>query len=441
MIPSATHRSERFWKQLVLPRQLTLAAVLAVASVVIVYGRHGAADAITPADDLSKLGAARDIQFWTPEQKSIGLRNMDKVFATRPIKRSGLVHELPVENTNIDWSKTTYRYKDKNYTIDEYMNQRKVQGLLVLKHGKIVLERYAYGNTPESKWTSWSVAKSMVSSLVGAAIKDGYINSVDDPLTKYLPALKGTAWERNTIKHLLQMSSGVKWDSSKPGIEIYDNRDSDFQKILIDNVAARSAETLFFEVARLPRINEPGKVQHYSTEETYLVGEVVRAATGKDVADYFSEKIWSKMGMDSDGYWLAVADCGHSFGGMCFSGTLRNYARLGLFHMAKGVLPDGTKVLPDGWMEEATSPSASSKEAQTPANSVWEDVRRYGYFWWLRGDGVYGAYGIMGQTISIDPAEDLIFVQHGAWATSGSEEDYGHEFAVKAAITTALKGR
>ena len=105
------------------------------------------------------------------------------------------------------------------------------------------------------------------------------------------------------------------------------------------------------------------------TDETYLVGEVVRAAVGKDVADYLSEKMWSRMGMDSDGYWLALSDSGPAFGGMCFSGTLRDYARLGLFHLAKGTLPDGTKVLPEDWMGQATTPSATSQD--------------YGYFWWL----------------------------------------------------------
>jgi len=406
-------------------RALALALSVAMASAA--CGRHGAADPAGAADDLSRLGAAKDIQFWTPEQKRIGLRNMDKVFATRPIHRSGPVTELSLAPPGIDWSRITYEYKGRTFTIDRYMKDRGVQGLLVLKHGRIALERYVKGNTPATRWTSWSVAKSMVSSLVGAAIQDGHIQSVDDPLTRYLPALKGTAWEANSIRHLLQMSSGVKWDASKPRIEIYDSRDSDFQKILIDNLASRSADTLFTQIAHLPRINEPGTVFHYSTEETYLVGEVVRAAVGKDVADYFSEKMWSKMGMDSDGYWLALSDSGPAFGGMCFSGTLRDYARLGLFHLAKGTLPDGTKVLPEDWMGQATTPSAASQD--------------YGYFWWLGRGGVFEAYGIMGQTISINPGEDLIYVQHAAWADSGQDEDYGHEAALKAAVTAALKGQ
>jgi CubicO group peptidase (beta-lactamase class C family) len=245
------------------------------------------------------------------------------------------------------------------------------------------------------------VAKSLTSMLVGAAIKDGYIKNVDDDVTRYLPVLKGTSYDGVTIRHVLQMSSGVAWN------EDYADAKSDVARI--GAVAAQGGSLgLVTYMGALPRVAEPGTKFNYNTGETHLAGAIVRAAVGNNLSSYASQKIWSKFAMEANGFWMLADEYGAEHAGCCMSATLRDYGRIGLFALRKGVLADGTAVLPADWMKDATTPSPSSPG--------------YGYQWWLNGSGDYGARGIFGQSIQIYEPQNLIIVTHGLWPLATSKE-------------------
>src|SRR3954447_1770716 len=168
----------------------------------------------SPAIGSKSLGPPERILFWTPEQQRVSYPNMDRIFLTREISRGDpKTHPaFPLPVALEDLSKVAFDVAGKHYTIADYLEHNHVAGLLVIHNGKIAYERYALGHTPTSKWTSFSVAKSLTSMLVGAAIKEGYIKDVNDPVTAYLPVLKGTSYEGVTIRQVLQMSSGVGWN-------------------------------------------------------------------------------------------------------------------------------------------------------------------------------------------------------------------------------------
>ena len=320
---------------------------------------------------------------------------------------------LPLLSRPTDFSKLRYRVEETPYSVDQFMERNHVAGLLVLKDGDILLENYGLGNDEDSVWISYSMAKSVTSLLYGAAIADGYISTLDAKVTDYLPAMKGSAYDGATLRHLLQMASGVQWN------ETYSDPNSDVGNYPGGNVV----EMMQFLGAK-PRVAEPGERFNYSTGETDLAGLVLRAAIGNNLSTYLTNKIWENM-MESPAYWATHGYGGGERGGCCIYATLRDYGRLGLFVMNDGVLPDGTRVVPEGWIAESTTPSPASDG--------------YGYFWWLEGDGIFRASGIYGQGIYFNPANDLVIVVLSAW-TAASGGDYGvHRSALFSAIDEFVK--
>ncbi|MYF49092.1 MAG: beta-lactamase family protein, partial [Gammaproteobacteria bacterium] len=156
------------------------------------------------------LHGGEGILFWTPEQQIVGYRAIDDLYPTREIKAGG--HPYPLIPAERDFSTFRYRHEGERRTVDEYMASQRIAGLIAVKDGKVALERYGLGNDADSRWISFSIAKSVVSLLIGAAILDGYIESVDDLVVDYLPRLKGGVYDEVTIRHILQMSSGVAWN-------------------------------------------------------------------------------------------------------------------------------------------------------------------------------------------------------------------------------------
>jgi CubicO group peptidase (beta-lactamase class C family) len=275
-----------------------------------------------------------------------------------------------------------------------FVTDQRVRGVLVLQDGKVRLEHYTSPHHPTTRWNSFSVAKSITSTLVGAAIKDGHIRSLDEPLTRYITALRGSAYDDVTIRQLLTMTSGVKWN------EDYTDVDSDVARMY-----ARAPEPGFdmtvSYVRTLPREAPPGTKWVYKTSETNLVGVLVAEATGKRLADYLSQKIWRPYGMERDAEWM-IDDVGHEQGGCCLAMTLRDFARFGQF-ILDGARVDGSSIVSNGWLREATHTQVS-----TGANSG------YGFQWWTRDDGTFEARGIYGQTLHIDPARHLVIVLNSA---------------------------
>jgi CubicO group peptidase (beta-lactamase class C family) len=369
---------------------------LAVALAVVAGGARAQV-----ALDASKPRAIASILTWSPEQQASGYRTIEKIFKTNTVKRGASVHPLPVAARQID---PTFTYDGKTWTIDEYMKAYRVSGLLVLKDGKIVLEKYGLGRKPTDRWTSFSVAKSVTSTLVGAAIQDGKIKSLNDAVTRYIPELKGSAYEGVTVRQMLMMSSGVKWN------EDYTDPTSDVAKAG-GSVTEPGVNPMVSYLRKLPRAHLPGSTFNYNTGETDLVGVLVSKATGEPLAQYASEKIWRPYGMEQDAIWMTDPG-GQERGGCCISMTLRDYARVGLF-VAGGGVANGKPIVPPTWVAEATRREIDNG---TPPPGG------YGYFWWIRPNDSYEAVGIFGQSVTTFRDQNLIIVQNAAWPHATGKE-------------------
>jgi CubicO group peptidase (beta-lactamase class C family) len=295
-----------------------------------------------------------------------------------------------------------FKSDGKEYDLYDYVSLNRVSGLLVLKDGKIAFETYQLGNTEKTRWMSMSVVKSMTASLIGAAIKDGHIRSIDDMITRYLPELSGTAYDGVSIRNLLQMASGVKWD------ETYTDPKSDRRQMLEVQQAQRPGGVLAL-MARLPRAAVPGAHWNYSTGETHVAGALLRAAVGKPLAEYLSERIWSKFGMESDATWWLESPEGLEVGGSGLSATLRDYVRFGLF-LQDGGKAGGEQILPDGWVKEAGSPKIVGGKSVDYGYMLWPIPNAHGTI----NEGAFEARGIFGQHVYVNPTEKIVIAVWGA---------------------------
>jgi CubicO group peptidase (beta-lactamase class C family) len=387
---------------------------VAVRSILTLLGAVAllAAPCVPAAAETPVPKGGASILTWTPEEQVYGYRNMEKVGPVRVIRRGAHIRPLPLARRRID---PKFTASGKAYDTASYMAAFRASGVLVIKDGRIVLERYGLGRSPNDRWTSFSVAKSLTSTLIGAAIKDGKIKSLDDPVTRYIPELKASAYEGVTVRQLITMTSGVKWN------ETYTDPNSDVAKVGLTQLEPGVNPVVSY-MRRLPREAPPGSKFVYKTGETDLAGILLSNAVGEPMADYLSDKIWRPYGMERDGIWtLDIA--GHERGGCCISMTLRDYGRFGQF-MLDGGKAGGQSVLPSGWIADATSP-----HVKTPP---------YGYFWWLIPGG-YEAEGIFGQTVSIFPKDHLVVVINSAWPAAWSEDIDAARMKYLAAIRAAAR--
>jgi CubicO group peptidase (beta-lactamase class C family) len=337
----------------------------------------------------------------TPDLAAQTFRNIDRLFPSRVIARGHTVSPLPLSATPITTMSCTSA--GRTIDLDEYMRLNRVSGLLVLDHGRIALERYALGAGPQTRWMSMSMAKSITSTLIAIALRDGKITSLDDKVTTYVPALNGSAYDGVTVRNILMMASGVRWN------ETYTDSTSDRRHLLDVQIAQRPGAAIAL-MASLPRAVAPGSVLNYSTGETLVAGEVLRGAVGKSLSEYLSEKIWKPVGMESDATWWLDSPDGHEIGGSGITATLRDYGRFGLFFMRGGVIGRDT-ILPAGWLADAGSPKTLTTGKR----------QAYGYMWWpveaasaSVNDGAFAAQGIFGQWLYINPRQQLVIVQWSA---------------------------
>ena len=349
------------------------------------------------------IGGARDIYDGSlyPDKAVRTYSQTERIFPTRVIKAGSKASPLLQSNQQLTTLKFTS--EGKTYDLPDYIALNRMVGLLVLKDGKIAYEHYDFGVTPNTKWMSMSVAKSFVSTLVGAAIKDGYISSLNDPVTKYLPQLSGSAYEGVSVRDLLMMASGVKWN------ETYTDPSSDRRKLLELQIASNKQGAIFDVMKILPKASEPGKNFNYSTGETVLIGEVVQAATKMSLADYLSKKVWIPVGMQANGLWWLDSSGGHEVGGSGILAVLRDFGRFGQF-ILDGAKVNGQSIVPDGWLADAGSPK--------PITGV-TGKNGYGYQWWTVKpeagkihESVFMGRGI--QYLYINPANNMVIVGLGA---------------------------
>ncbi len=339
----------------------------------------------------------RNVLQWTVEQRDFAFRHLEALPSVtyHTMKRGASVHQFgagPALALNAVDAATPY-------DLDGFMAKQRAVALLVVVDNKQRLERFGMGYGATDRWTSFSVAKSFTSTLLGAAIRDGAIKGVDQPVTDIIPAFKDTAYDGVTIRQILTMTSGVKWN------EDYADPQSDVAKF--DKVKADPGEeAIVTYMKHLPREAAPGTKWVYKTGETNLIGAIVMRATGKPMAQYLSEKVWAPYGMEADGFWV-LDTTGHEIGGCCISGTIGDYARFGQF-MLDGGVAGGKPVLPDGWIKEAT-------HIQAP---IGDKARGYGFQWWTFADGSYTARGLFGQAIFVDPARHIVIAIQADFPTT-----------------------
>jgi CubicO group peptidase (beta-lactamase class C family) len=353
------------------------------------------------------IGTARQVYDGAllPDLAIHTFRNIDRLFASRTVASGGTPYPLPLSReplTDLSFE-SGEGARRRSYDLIDYLTMNRVAGLLVIKDGAVAYEYYQFGNTPRTRWMSMSIAKSITSTLIGAAVQDGRIASLDDPVTRYVPALAGSAYEAVSVRQVLSMASGVQWN------ETYTDRGSDRRALLEAQIAQRPGGAMAV-MSGLSRAAPPGMRWNYSTGETQIAAEVLRNALGRTLASYLSEKIWSPFGMEADATWWLEAPDGTEIGGSGFAATLRDYARFGLFLLDDGVI-DGKRVLPEGWIENATRGLVLEDGSAVP----W-----YGYFWWTHGseasgaDRAYSAEGIFGQVLYINPTHRIVIAKWGA---------------------------
>lgn len=340
----------------------------------------------------------RNSFIWNEDELALGFLHYDEVFEARDVPGGEEVRKLPLGLPIASFTAGG----DKAKELEDFLTEQKVAGLLILQDGMIRLERYALGLSEAGRWTSQSVAKSVTSTLVGVAIKDGYIKSVDDCITAYIPDLKGSAYDNVTIHQVLTMTSGVRW------IENYTDPNSDLVGFFREPIEPGMDQTVSY-MRRLPAETEPGKKWVYKTGETHLLGVLVSSATGQNLSSYLSSKIWGPYGMEDKASWI-LGQTDQELAGCCLQMKLRDFGRFGQFVLEDGRI-DGESILPDSWFRMAT-------RTQVP---IW-GVLGYGYQWWTFADGTFQALGIHGQVIHIDPARSLVIVINSAWPEAENDQ-------------------
>ena len=313
--------------------------------------------------------------------------HMDRAFLTVPVPRgSGPVSPLP-EGTPADLPPE----------VAEWIAERAVTALIVLKDGEIVHESYHLGTGPEDRRISWSVAKSYLSALLGTLVADGTIPDLDAPVTQYAPLLAGTAYDGATIRNVLQMASGVEFD------EDYLDYDSDINRM--GRVVALGGTLDGFTAGLTGRTGAPGAAWQYVSIDTHVIGMVIRGATGRDIPSLLSERIIAPLGLEAEPYYLTDGE-GVAFvlGGLNL--TTRDYARFAQMIAQDGVW-QGIRILPEGWVAESTAPSAPTAPGEIG----------YGYQWWVpvgSEPGQFMARGIYGQYLYIDQTRGVVIATNGA---------------------------
>jgi CubicO group peptidase (beta-lactamase class C family) len=341
-----------------------------------------------------------DFLLWSPNIQAEAFLNWEKIWATRAI-RKGVPRPLRHATKQLN---ITFESRGVTRTVDDLIRCEFISGLLVLRDGEVRLERYAKGLAPELCWQSSSMVKSLAAILVGAAIKDGAIESIDQPIADYLPELLGSCYQGVTIRHLLQMSSGISWTENTDDIA------TDVTEHYIKAIAGRKPGYIIDCLMTKPRAHAPGSRFNYNTADVFLLSPMLSRATGMTVADYCSQKLWQPLGCEQDGYFMLEADDGQEVLGSCSGASLRDYARWGQFMLADGVI-DGQRIVPEGWVAQCISPTAPCFAHQVdPAHPF----KGYGFLWWVRENGDYAARGSFGQWMYVNPTHKIVVVMLAA---------------------------
>ena len=363
-----------------------------------------------------------------PDRLAAALREFHHFFPTRVVAPGHRVRPLPRRSTPL--GAVRFDSRGRTYDLIDHLCLHRVSGIIVLHRGEVAFETYELGAHRHDRFTSMSMVKSIATTLVGAALLDGAIGSLEDPVSRYVVELRGSAYDAVPIRDLMLMRSGVAWN------ETYTDPLSDRRRMLDAQLRGQPGSILAL-MGSLPRAAPSGTRFNYSTGETHVVGALVRAAVGEPLADYLSHKIWAPWGMEASALWSLESPDGLEIGGSGLSMRLRDIARFGEFIRADGVI-DGTPVVPAGFLAAATS-AGPRNEGEPP----------YGWMWWPIDaaefgsvhDGAFQASGIFGQHLYVNPAAEVVIAQTAALELPTGAEPYPEEDcfgAITSALNTAL---
>jgi len=324
----------------------------------------------------------------------------------------------------------TYTFEGQELDLKEGLKYFNTDGLIILHDDKVLYEQYWNGNDQHSKHISWSVAKSFLSALIGIAVDEGLIDSIDDPATKYLPDFVGTGYEGVKIKNILQMSSGVAFN------EDYADPNSDINKF--GRAAARGKS--FRDFAKtLQNGREQGTYNHYVSIDTQVLAMILESVTDMPLREYLSKKIWNKIGMESDAYYITdKGGVDMALGGL--NATLRDYSKFGYLYLNNGNWFD-EQIVPEDWVEKSHTPDAPHlmPNAGELSSSDWG----YGYQWWVPGEPItdYTAHGVYNQFIYVDPESKIVIAKTSSNFRFRDEKEYSKaaHIAMFRSITKHIK--
>jgi len=351
-----------------------------------------------PADVLARAAAFEG-------DRDYFFQNASELYPTRTVASSETSVPLPQTDGRLDGF--TYEFDGQTRQLADLYTDMETSGLIIIRDGEIVHESYGRGADAGTRFTTWSLVKSITSTLVGVAVADGLIDSVDDQLVTYLPEIAGTDYEDVTIKQALQMSSGIRYDP-----DLWEGKMDDTLSFMTKSVVTGQAPAFDLAIG-FKRENEPGTKFNYNTAESQVLIELVRRVSGMDAADYLEQKLWRPLGMEHAGAWIIDhpgAD-GAEVGGAMFNAALRDWARFGLF-IEQGGAWQGEQLLPSDWVDRATV----SDEAHLKPGEVHPNPNRgYAWHWWTYADGTFTASGANGQTLYVDRENDIVVARASAW--------------------------
>jgi CubicO group peptidase (beta-lactamase class C family) len=359
----------------------------------------GSSAAAAPDEDLLGKAAGyplgtRASWFYDESVRVGSFSHLDSVLPHYTLKKAESALPLPPAASEL---KIEYRFKNQAYTLDDFLAHQRITGLLVIKDGEILLERYQYDRKPADRFVSHSMAKSIVSIAIGMALAEGKIASLDDAVSKYVPRLAGVPYGETSIRNVLRMASGV------PFSEVYDGKD-DLARFGMLRSSQGSIEALR---AFKTREDEQGTRFHYASDQTVILAVLLRAVTGTTLSEYLTERLWQPMGAEADATWIRTRD-GTEVAAGSFNAVLRDYGRLGMLLANDGAAGTG-QIVPKDYLLEATDwhrqPDAFKPGRATPYFG-------YGYqFWLFPGEKRrFALLGVYGQSIFVDPELKLVMV-------------------------------
>lgn len=362
-----------------------------------------------------------------PAHASGAFRNMEELFPSRRISIGERVMPLREPSRPFSFS---YLHQGRTNDLNDLAVNTHGTGLLILRENRILYERYDQSATPDSRLLSFSMGKSFVSSLIGIALQDGAIRSLDDRIDNYLPEVKGGAYAGASIRDVLEMSSGTAFQ------EVYADKKSGIARFIA--LLNRNQGGLYDYARNFKRARKAGVKFNYASADSEVLGALLAKATGKRLADYMSERLWKPMGAEGEARWLLdqPGDAGRELaaGGLLI--RLRDYARFGYLAAHDGMV-DGRQVLPKGWIAQATRP----QRPQVDHGKLGIGTLGYGYQWWsIPGpDRAFMAEGIHGQYLMVNPELHLVVVKTSSWPVPWNEQLSGETFAFFEALTEKIR--